>query len=288
MNIPNYHTHTIFCDGKARPEEMVKTAIQHHLPALGFTGHAPVPFRSDWNMSKTAYADYSKEIDRLQKKYSNRLKIYKGLEADYIAGITGPNDFKNEGLDYIIGAVHYLHISEFDENWDFIISPKVFQFGLENYYRQDIEALINDYFTAVNELITEHTPDIVAHIDQINKFNKGERFFSEKSKLFDRHTDETIELAKKHKVIIEINTRIAYRQLSDEFNPSDRFIQKMQAADIPIIFSADVHRENEMNKLMKEAVLKAKALGYKSHMVLTENGFVEQDIDRLLPPKGYL
>lgn len=36
--LANFHTHTIFCDGKNTPEEIVLAEIEKRFSALGFSG----------------------------------------------------------------------------------------------------------------------------------------------------------------------------------------------------------------------------------------------------------
>ena len=39
----NYHTHTIYDDGKSTVDEMVRSALACGLRALGFSGHSYLP-----------------------------------------------------------------------------------------------------------------------------------------------------------------------------------------------------------------------------------------------------
>ena len=106
----NFHTHSTFCDGKNTPEEMVEVAIEKKIDILGFSSHSMYPFSSDWHIPSNSHEEYIGEILRLKKKYSGRIKIYAGFEADYIAGVCSP-DFKNYekfNPDFLIGSVHFV------------------------------------------------------------------------------------------------------------------------------------------------------------------------------------
>ena len=37
------HMHTIYCDGVDTPEDMILTALEKGLTAIGFSGHSYVP-----------------------------------------------------------------------------------------------------------------------------------------------------------------------------------------------------------------------------------------------------
>lgn len=58
--------------------------------------------------------EYLAEIDRLKKKYSDRLEIYTALEIDYLDETYNPSVpyFQELPLDYRIGSIHFLPISE--------------------------------------------------------------------------------------------------------------------------------------------------------------------------------
>ena len=84
MQLSNYHSHCTFCDGRSTPEDFVKFAVAHGFRAYGFSSHSPLPFETFWNMSKDDMPEYLTEIERLKKKYNDRLEIYVGLEIDFL------------------------------------------------------------------------------------------------------------------------------------------------------------------------------------------------------------
>ena len=90
MNWTNFHTHSHYCDGEGNLEDYIRKAIDKKMFAIGFSSHAPVDFKSYWHMEKTRLDEYLKEISDLQDKYSKDIRIYSGLEVDYIPGIIGP------------------------------------------------------------------------------------------------------------------------------------------------------------------------------------------------------
>ena len=99
----NFHTHTVLCDGKDEPEELVQRALELGCPAIGFSGHSYAPYDEDYCMSPAQTEEYKTEIRRLQRVYAGRIRIYMGVEQDfYSPGSTAE-------YDYIIGSVHYLY-----------------------------------------------------------------------------------------------------------------------------------------------------------------------------------
>ena len=83
MQLSNYHSHCLFCDGRSTPENFIRFAIAHKFRAYGFSSHSPLPFETNWNMSKDDMPEYLAEIERLKHKYKEQLEIYVGLEIDF-------------------------------------------------------------------------------------------------------------------------------------------------------------------------------------------------------------
>lgn len=51
MNLTNYHSHTLYCDGRAGMEDFIRFAISRGFASYGISSHAPLPFptRGRWN-----------------------------------------------------------------------------------------------------------------------------------------------------------------------------------------------------------------------------------------------
>ena len=273
MRFPNYHTHTHYCDGTSLAEEYIKAAVKSGMPALGFSGHAPVPIKSWWNMDSLKYRKYRTEIQELKKKYQGTIDIYWGVEADFIDDIIEPDDFRRDNPDYIIGGIHFLPIDDTEDNWDFISKAKYFEQGFERYFNNDAEKLVKHYYTQMNKMLESNNPDIIAHIDQVNKFNWGDFYFSEEAAFYTKAVDETLDMVKQNGAIVEINTRIAYRKLSEQFNPSPSILKKMKALNIPIVFSADAHKPEQVNMMLNDAAEMAMAAGYEEYYAFNGKKF---------------
>jgi len=267
----NLHTHTSYCDGKGTAEEYIIAAIEKQMTCIGFSGHAPVPFKSWWNMSNENFKNYIKDISFLKEKYINKIEIYLGIEADYIKGIVKPDDFIPYNLDYTIGSIHYLNAGKSATPWDFIISPSVFKKGLEELYKKNIKKLIRDYYEQMMLLADNKSVDIIAHFNQINKFNKNNIYFDETEKKYLQIVRESLEYISSKEKIIEINTRGKFKKLSNEFYPSINILKICKELNINITLSADAHSPNEVNSLLNEAANYAKQAGYKEYISLHKN-----------------
>ena len=96
--------HTTFCDGNNTPEEIVLSAIDQGLSAIGFSGHGYTPFDLRYCMKDTK--GYIEEISRLKKKYGDKIEIYCGVEENAFSYT------ERENFDYIIGSSHYFRLGE--------------------------------------------------------------------------------------------------------------------------------------------------------------------------------
>ncbi|MCX7950749.1 MAG: PHP domain-containing protein [Clostridiales bacterium] len=81
--IGDYHTHTIYSHGKGTIEDNVKAAIEKGLKEIVISDHGPGHVFYGVNYKKLQ--KMRKEIDELNKKYKDKIKIYLGVEANIIS-----------------------------------------------------------------------------------------------------------------------------------------------------------------------------------------------------------
>ena len=110
MNLTNYHSHCLYCDGRADMASFARFAISKGFTAYGYSSHAPLPFPTAWTMEWDRMDDYLNEFSRLKSQYEGRLELYVGLEIDYLNEESHPAAarFQDLPLDYRIGSVHLL------------------------------------------------------------------------------------------------------------------------------------------------------------------------------------
>ena len=246
----NYHTHSHYCDGKGDIKEYIEMAISKGLTHLGFSGHAPVPFENTFAISNDKYNDYCSKINRLKEEYSDKIKIFLGLEIDYIPGISDNfSTLINEGnLDYCIGSVHLVNKNK-DNNLWFIDGSKqeTYDEGLNRVFGGDIKAAVKAFFHQTNDMLTSQHPDILGHFNKVVMHNK-ERYFSSSDKWFINLVYETLEIVKSTDCVCEINTRGLYKGRYYDYYPSKDIIQIMNDMEIPVVVSTDAHCPDELDK----------------------------------------
>ena len=273
MKYANYHTHSKWCDGKGSPEKYVIEAIANKMYALGFSIHSPVPFKSDWNAKYENLMFYLSEIQLLKDKYKSEIRIYSGMEVDFIEAIVGPSSYKHLGLDYTIGGVHFLKKFNEKEYFDFDASPEKFQRGINEIFNGDIKLMVEFYYEQVIKMLETDPPEIISHLDLIMKFNKDKRFFDSSEKWYKDLVLKTLDIISKTNCVLEINSRSLMKGLLPEFHPENWIVKQSKEFNIPFILSADAHKPHEVNSLLKEESELLKTYGYKEIMIFDENGF---------------
>lgn len=258
----NYHTHSLYCDGKSTLEEQVRAAEKCGLRQLGFSSHAPVPFENTFAMEEAKLPDYTREIDELQR--TTDVTLLKSLECDYIPEVT--TDFAERqdknGLDYLIGGVHQVRQPHGDGLW-FIDGPKqeIYDNGLRDLFDNNIKVAVTAFWEQTFEMIETQRMDIIAHFDKIKMHNRN-RFFTEDEQWYKVLADKAIQLIKRHDIIVEVNTRGLYKGRSDSFYPSTELLMKARKADIPVIVSSDAHKADELVLFVPEALVELERCGY--------------------------
>jgi histidinol-phosphatase (PHP family) len=265
MNYFNYHTHTLFCDGKDIPEAFIKEAIHQKMSAIGFSSHSPVPFNNNYSIKENRVDDYKDEIRKLQKKYKKEIDVFLSLEFDYIQCISDDfNIFKNRiELDYSIGSVHLVKNKITGKLW-FIDGPEInYKSGLSEIFNNDGKLAVTAYFEQVSEMIITQKPTIIGHIDKVKMHNKN-RFFSEEESWYKALIKTTLNNALITGSIIEVNTRGIYTKRCDSLYPGIFVLKEINKMGIPITISSDAHNPNELTSYFGETISILKDIGFKS------------------------
>jgi histidinol-phosphatase (PHP family) len=275
----NLHTHSKFCDGTGDPEDFVKTALDKGFHTIGFSSHAPVPFKNNFAIKDDQkLLEYCETIRDLQAKYKDQVSIRLGLEIDYIEGITRDfSDFRQScGLDYTIGSVHLVKNVKDDRLW-FIDGPKVESYdeGLATIFGGDIRLAVTTYYNQVNRMILTQKPGIIGHLDKIKMHNHN-RYFRENEDWYAELVMNLLETIEKSGCVIEVNTRGIYKKRCNDLYPGQWILKEIRERDLPVTLSSDAHRPEEIDGYYTEALEILKKIGFKSLVCYDESGWKEQ------------
>ena len=237
MSYSNYHTHTIYCDGKDPPEERVLKAIELGCPELGFSGHSYTSYDESYCMSKNNTAKYLDEIKMLKAEHADKIKIYTGIEYDYFS------EESTDAFDYVIGAVHAVL-----KNGEYLavdLSLDDLTKSIDKHYGGDALAFAEDYFTLVGNLYEKTRCNVIAHFDLLTKFNEIKPVFDTSCERYRKAALSALYKLKDAPVAFEINTGAISRGYRTTPYPEDFIIKEIKKLGKKIIINSDCHdKEN--------------------------------------------
>lgn len=244
--ISNFHTHTVYSDGKDTPEDIVLEALRLGCSEIGFSDHSYTDFDTSYCMSRENTAEYKREIRRLKEKYKGRIKIYLGIEQDYYS--TEPTD----GYDYIIGSIHYVKKDgvyiPVDE------SAKRQIDAVNTLYGGDFYAFVADYYKIVSDVYEKTKCDIIGHFDLITKFNEDGALFDTSDIRYRNSSSSALEKLLNTPALFEINTGAISRGYRKTPYPESVILDRIAKSKKPFVLSSDSHKkETLLFKLTSES-----------------------------------
>lgn len=270
----NLHTHSIYCDGNNTIEEMALEAIQKGFTVLGFSGHGNCRHIDNYSMDEENTQKYIQDVLDIKEKYQDQIQIFLGIEED----ILGKPFLKHQPYDYIIGSVHFVKAGEqylaVDESY--VTTQKIVQ-----YYGEFLN-YAKSYYQEAKKIAYRDEVDIVGHIDLLTKFNENEDFISFHSEQYLQMAYECIDLLIEKKKIFEVNTGAIARGLRKTPYPHKILLKYIHDHGGKICLNSDCHQKEMLDCYYDEALQLIQECGFTSMMLLTENGFVEKDIQEFI------
>ncbi len=270
MILSNLHTHTLYCDGKNAPEEMVKSAISKGFLSLGFSGHAYTPHDDEYCMSPEKTLKYIDDVNGLKEKYKDKIEIYLGCECDLYSKID------KEKYDYIVGSVHYAKSA--DGVLYAVDNTEELTLGfINNHFDGDYLKFVRAYYEAVAQ-IDKVKPDIIGHFDLVTKFNDGNKYFDENSKEYLDLAFDALDAVIPHCNLFEVNTGAISRGYRSVPYPAFPILKRLFEKGASITLTSDCHDAGFLDYHYKETVEILKHAGFKSAYVMLGGKFVEQPL----------
>ena len=237
MITSNLHTHTLYCDGKDTPEQLVLQAIALGFDTIGFSGHVYTGFDESYCMSRENTARYKAEIGRLKQTYQGQIRVLCGIEQDYYA------EASTAGYDFVIGSVHYVH-----KDGEYIpvdLSAEVLTSAINWHWGGDAYAFVAQYYALVAGVVHKTGADIIGHFDVVTKFNGTLRLFDQTDPRYTRAALQAADALLASGKLFEINTGAMARGLTTEPYPAYWLVDYIHAHGGKLTLSSDCHgREN--------------------------------------------
>ncbi len=275
MIYSNFHTHSLYSDGKAEMKEYCNKAIELGFHSLGFSDHAPVKLDNSFSIPFEKLTEYFQEVKLMKETYQGKLNIFTSLEADFIPEVSYDFDFfRNQAdMDYMIGSIHLVYNKTNERMW-FIDGgdQQVWDKGLTEIFDGDIKKGVQCFYEQNMQMIEEQNPEVVGHLDKIKMHNK-ERLFSTNDKWYTDLVEACLTSMKKYDAILEVNTRGLYKGRCKELFPSPEIALMAQKMGIPILLSSDAHHPDELNGAYDSVIDTLKATGIKELVEYSHTGW---------------
>lgn len=196
MPICDLHTHTVYSfDGKAFPKKLCASAEEKGLLGLAITEHYDFFLNNEYIYYDCFAKERNNSFEHLASLYSNRLKIWKGIE------LGQPHyDIKRyqkvlsrEKFDIIIGSIHNTRdgVSIFDRHYN---------------NQKECDQLFEAYFAEMREMCEKCDFDVLGHLDYPIRV-MGSCFERDTSLIDYRHMIiPVLELCVQKGIALEINT----------------------------------------------------------------------------------
>lgn len=258
----DYHVHSHFSDDSwYEMEDVIKDAISMGMAEICFTDHVDYGIKPDWTDEATPkiiqgkeirnvnYPVYFKELDDLQKKYSDSIQIKKGLEFGIQSHTIPPFEklIQEYPLDFVLLSIHQIGDKEF---WygDFQ-KDKTLEECYEQYYAE--------MFDVVQHF---HNYSVLAHMDLIRRYlDKDLDYFSQSKEIIETILKYIIQDGKG----IEVNTSSYYYNING-LTPSIEILKLYHTLGGEIItVGSDSHKKEQLGAHIHDVRDVLREIGYK-------------------------
>jgi len=235
------HTHHSRCGhASGGLADYVAAARSRGLRTLGLSDHAPLLLAESgddsapgMHMPRSSWEAYLRESVQLRDAHREAIDVLVGVEADYLSGREAAYQalLDDTRLDYVIGAVHYLH-------------------GRHVYDRArwhdgvDVDATYATYLAMVRDAAMSGLFDVLAHIDAIKARAPRPPTAPQ------REWDATVAAIASADVAVEINTS-GYRKCGEPF-PAWGLVERLHEAGVPLTYGSDAHHPDEVHHAWDE------------------------------------
>ena len=260
-NLTNYHSHSLYCDGRANMEDFIRFALSEGFTSYGFSSHAPLPFSTAWTMEWDAMDDYLAEFHRLKAKYAGQIELYIGLEIDYLNEESNPSvvRFRELPLDYRIGSVHLLYDDK-GEIVDVDVTADKFCRVVDKHFNGDLVRVVHLYYDRLMRMVELGGFDIVGHADKMHYNASAYHPGLLDEPWYDALIQEYFDASARKGYSVEINTK-AYQELGT-FSPNDLFIPVLGESGNGVQVNSDSHYPERINNGRLQALMALQASGY--------------------------
>ena len=206
------------------------------------------------------------EINRLRERNPD-LQIRAGIELDNdpIHSPAGRKWIEKnwDKLDFVLGSVHFLERA--DQMFDSVPD------GAAQFQGRNIDAMYDEYFRRLRELVATGLVDSLAHLDLIKIH--GHRPKADIGTL----VNETLEFIRARKLAIELSTA-GWRKPVNELYPGDSIIELAMEKGIPFTTASDAHAHIQLGDKFANLAHKMADIGIRQVCIFEKHKHSEMPL----------
>jgi len=270
----NSHMHSQSHDDNAKPliEETVKQAIAKKLSHIYITDHYPLPNQKFENLFTE---EYFKEFNRVKNKFNADIYVGLGVEMGWNRNSEWTKrELEKHDYDYVIGSIHVIY-DETGKFWMFDCPEEKYREGIKVF--GGIKNFVKEYFKQMKLIIKAGLYDCVGHLDLIKIQNKTIPLFSEKDSWYNEEVLKVLDMIKKEKMCIEINSS-GIRKKAKEQYPSEWILEEIKKRNIPITLGTDGHYPADVDKDLDKIIDLVKKLNYGNIVIFKKRKMIKVKI----------
>lgn len=255
----DFHTHSVYDDGKNTPEEMILSAISRGFSAIGLSGHAYTD-NCGWCMSRAGTDRFISEINALKIKYDGKIKVMLGTEYDLFSSCS------LSPYDYAIGSVHYIETAH--GRFPVDSSRELLSETVNRYFSGDIYAYCEKYYSEIALFAECPEINIIGHFDLVEKFNENGVLFDSDNVRYRTAALGALRTLCSAGKIFEINTGAMFRCNRSVPYPAEFLLAELSGLGGRVVLSSDAHTAEAIGYNFDIASALAYKYGFPDHVAL--------------------
>ena len=234
MQKSNFHTHSVYSDGKNTIREMVEEAISRGFTALGMSDHSYAVKETSFCMSPEGEQKEYDEVRALAEEYKDKIRLYAGIELD------GESLVPTRDYDYLLCSVHEIVRKGVSLPIDH--SQEAFVNMVNTHFRGSMVELSKVYFNNLVEHVARNKTDIIGHFDLITKYS----LVPEENLEYRDYALQAIRELVKHCNTFELNTGAIARGLRVVPYPADFMVDEIKKCGGRFVIASDCHYKERL------------------------------------------
>ncbi|HAF07671.1 MAG: histidinol-phosphatase HisJ family protein [bacterium] len=202
------HNHSLYSyDSKREMEDIIVEAISKDVGILGISDHLDFNSNDPGNMFYKG-EEQLEEFLYLKKKYSNKIKLFLGIESSYEEDYEKKiiSSFKKFPFDYRIVSLHFVD--------GVVISDWIVE--IEKDKGSIFEVDYEKYFSQLESIVDFKIFNILGHIDYYKKYSKFQNH-QETFKRYKNSYERILKKVVKYGIILEINSSGLRHKCKEQF-----------------------------------------------------------------------